>query len=158
MNSHHTKLKGDLGLHLVMIELVRRGIGVSLPVSEHLPYDLIIDIDGKLYKVQVKARSKESKNKRHEGKIEVPLGGSFGERGGSRRYRYESNAFDILAINCIENEEIYWLGSDDLDEYFAKKVDIPIITLRIDPPKKKSNKPIRMAQDYTFERMLEQLK
>src|SRR5688572_4944057 len=38
---HHTKDKGDIGLTSVMADLVRHDIQVALPISEHLPFDLV---------------------------------------------------------------------------------------------------------------------
>jgi hypothetical protein len=38
---HHTKDKGDIGLACAMADLVKHDIQVALPMSEHLPFDLI---------------------------------------------------------------------------------------------------------------------
>lgn len=38
---HHTKDKGDIGLGCVIADLLKHDIQVALPVSEHLPFDLI---------------------------------------------------------------------------------------------------------------------
>ena len=54
---HHTKDKGDIGLACVMADLLRHDIQVALPISEHLPFDLIaIDPRGAMAKVSVKYR------------------------------------------------------------------------------------------------------
>jgi len=39
--SHHTKDKGDLGVVMVIADLVRHGVDVYVPLSEHQPSDLI---------------------------------------------------------------------------------------------------------------------
>ncbi len=50
-----TKEKGDIGLTQVIADLTKNGINVALPISEHLPFDLIaISEDGKLSRVSVK--------------------------------------------------------------------------------------------------------
>lgn len=54
---HHTKNKGDIGLTKVISDLVEKGFNVSLPIHEHLPYDLIVDMNGKLSRVQIKFRN-----------------------------------------------------------------------------------------------------
>lgn len=46
--------QGDLGEARAIFELVRLGYSVSKPLHVHLPYDLIADKDGTLYRVQVK--------------------------------------------------------------------------------------------------------
>ena len=55
-----TKLKGDIGLTQVIADLTKKGYEVSIPIAEHLPYDLIFhDFENnKLYRVQVKYSNK----------------------------------------------------------------------------------------------------
>jgi hypothetical protein len=50
-----TKLKGDIAEQAVILKALKLGWGVSVPVGDRLPYDLILDIEGKLQKIQVKA-------------------------------------------------------------------------------------------------------
>jgi PD-(D/E)XK endonuclease len=50
-----TKLKGDIAEQSVLLFALRKGWGVSVPVGDRLPYDLILDVNGKLVKVQVKS-------------------------------------------------------------------------------------------------------
>lgn len=50
----HTKDKGDMAETQVLAELKRIECGVSLPFGDNLPYDMIVDSGGQLYKVQVK--------------------------------------------------------------------------------------------------------
>jgi len=55
---HHTKDKGDKGTGNVIADLLSKGIQVCLPLSEHLPFDLIaVKQDGSLLKVSVKYRT-----------------------------------------------------------------------------------------------------
>ncbi len=48
------KQKGDLAEMLVAADLVRRGYKVALPFGEDWDYDLIVERDGRLERVQVK--------------------------------------------------------------------------------------------------------
>ena len=50
-----TKLKADIAESAVVTELLRRGFNVLKPVGDRLPYDLAIDVNGKLARVQVKS-------------------------------------------------------------------------------------------------------
>lgn len=50
----NTKLKGDIAEQAAIFRLLNLGFGVSKPVGDRLPYDLIVDISGKLVKIQVK--------------------------------------------------------------------------------------------------------
>jgi len=51
----NTKLKGDIAEQRVILEALKRNWGVSIPTGDRLPYDLVIDIDGTLLKIQVKS-------------------------------------------------------------------------------------------------------
>lgn len=57
MAQHHTKTTGDLGVLKAQLDLYQRGYIVSIPLTEHAPFDLVIT-KGRVSKtVQVKARS-----------------------------------------------------------------------------------------------------
>lgn len=51
----NTKLKGDIAEQAVILYALKRGWGISKPIGDRLPYDLVIDISGTLIKVQVKS-------------------------------------------------------------------------------------------------------
>ena len=50
-----TKLKADIAESAVTTELLKRGFKVLKPVGDRLPYDLALDLDGKLLRIQVKS-------------------------------------------------------------------------------------------------------
>ena len=50
-----TKTKGDIAEQAAVLKLLELGWGVSKPIGDRLPYDLILDINGKLAKLQVKS-------------------------------------------------------------------------------------------------------
>lgn len=50
-----TKLKSDIAECAVTTHLLRRGFKVLRPIGDRLPYDLAVDIDGSLIRIQVKA-------------------------------------------------------------------------------------------------------
>lgn len=52
------EIKGITTELLCQIELTKRNINVSIPVSPYCKYDLIAEIDGTLYKIQVKYANK----------------------------------------------------------------------------------------------------
>ncbi len=49
-----TKLIGDLSERMVSVELLKLGLNVLEPVGDRLWYDLAIDLNGKLVRVQVR--------------------------------------------------------------------------------------------------------
>lgn len=50
-----TKQKGDIAEQAAILKLLELGWGVSKPIGDRLPYDLIVDIDGHLCKCQIKS-------------------------------------------------------------------------------------------------------
>ena len=50
-----TKQKGDIAEQSVLLFALKMGWGVAKPIGDRLPYDLILDVNGKLAKIQVKS-------------------------------------------------------------------------------------------------------
>lgn len=50
-----TKAKGDVAEQAAILSSLKRNWGVSRPIGDRLPYDLVLDIAGCLVKVQVKS-------------------------------------------------------------------------------------------------------
>lgn len=48
------KAKGELVEQIVITELMKLGVVVSKPVGDNQPYDLVVELSDKLYKVQVR--------------------------------------------------------------------------------------------------------
>ena len=51
----NTKLKGDIAEQAFVLQSLKNGWGVSIPVGDRLSYDLILDVNGALIKIQVKS-------------------------------------------------------------------------------------------------------
>jgi hypothetical protein len=49
-----TKLRGDIAEQAVILFALHKNWGVAKPIGDRLPYDLILDVNGKLVKIQVK--------------------------------------------------------------------------------------------------------
>jgi hypothetical protein len=49
-----TKLKGDIAEQAAILQALEHGWGVLKPVGDRLPYDLVLDVERTLVKVQVK--------------------------------------------------------------------------------------------------------
>jgi hypothetical protein len=50
-----TKLKSDIAENATIVQLLRRGFKVLKPIGDRLPYDLAIDLNGKLVRIQIKS-------------------------------------------------------------------------------------------------------
>ncbi len=101
----NSKTYGDIAELAVAAKLAKMGYIVSRPLSDNAPYDLIIDKNGTLQKVQVKAR------KSRKGCVFVELYSNT--TSGSRMYQKKD--FDILAIYHIETGDIALVDHNEIN-------------------------------------------
>lgn len=99
-----TKQKGDIAEQAVVLKTLKMGWSVSLPVGDRMSYDLIIDVNGVLVKIQVKyawyqvssdkyfVNTRKIKTNRKNCKIE----------------RYKNSDFDF-AIGYIADLDIFYV-------------------------------------------------
>ncbi|ELZ41848.1 group I intron-associated PD-(D/E)XK endonuclease [Halorubrum tebenquichense] len=60
---NHNPRQGEKSELAVASELMSQGYGVSFPFGHNYQYDLIVDTDGSLYRVQVKTAKQEGGNR-----------------------------------------------------------------------------------------------
>jgi hypothetical protein len=107
---HHTKDKGDEGLGQVIGDLMTHGVQVAVPLSEHLPFDLVaIDERGEMRRVQVRYRA--SVDAAH---LRCRLGGWWADRHGNHHHAFDASAIDVLAIYCPSPTTFVYLLADEL--------------------------------------------
>ena len=99
-----TKLKADIAESAVITELLRRGLKVLQPVGDRLPYDIAVDFNGKLIRLQIKsAWLVRSKNY-----YAVDVRRTKTNRRRMRRERYNENDFDF-AILYIDHGPVFYI-------------------------------------------------
>jgi hypothetical protein len=134
MNKHHTKEKGDKGVGFVIADLLSKNIHVCIPISEHLPFDLIgLKEDGSLIKISVKYRTLTSR-----GLINVQFRSIYSDSKGVHIKKTDKSMVDIMAIYCPETNKVYYINPN----LFNKS-----ISLRIVQPQKKHSHML-FANDY----------
>jgi hypothetical protein len=107
---HHTKDKGDEGLGQVIADLMTNGVQVAVPLSEHLPFDLIaISEQGAMRRVQVRYRASVD-----SAQVRCHLGGSWADRNGTHKRAFNASAIDALAIYCPLPQTFVYLRADEL--------------------------------------------
>lgn len=105
-----TKDKGDTGLLQIMANLDKNGIKIALPVSEHLPFDLIaINIEGKLSRVSVKYRTINK-----FGNICLSLRTISSNSQGYKIKYVNMDDVDAFALFCPENNNCYYVNKSKL--------------------------------------------
>lgn len=131
---HHTKDKGDKGIGNVIADLLSKGIQVCLPLSEHLPFDLIaVKQNGSLLKVSVKYRTLT------KGCVYVAFSSSYSDSHGVHTKAVNKDLIDLLAIYCPETKEVYYVTPSEFDKS---------VTLRIEVSKNNQTKGVNLAKNY----------
>ena len=104
-----TKLKGDVAEQAAILEALKRGWEVAVPVGDRLSYGLIIDTNGHLVRIQVKCAWRSEKisaycvdTRRHNT-----------NRRNTFHRRYSADDFDFAAIYV-----------DDLSAFYVFPVDV----------------------------------
>ena len=132
---------GDYGEALALVKFLSKGAIVSKPLSNNARYDLIVEINHKLYRVQVKATSAIK-----DGKMEFATKTTNYSKGSWKSVPYSSRDIDIFFLYCVEND---WCGLyiiQDTDETIPQQLNI-----RLEPPKNNQKIGIRLATDYCFD-------
>ena len=99
-----TKLKGDIAEQAVVLFALRQGWGVLTPVGDRLPYDLVLDVLGRLLKIQVKNAWFDEKTQNYV----VDNRRTKTNRRFMKREAYSQNDFDF-AIAYIEEKEVFYV-------------------------------------------------
>jgi hypothetical protein len=103
MRAHHTKNKGDLGLVQAQLDLVKKGYGVLLPITEHEAFDLVAYHRDRFIRVQVKYRRAVS------GVIGVPVKSSWADRHGVHTIPMDKRAVDVVCVYCPDTDCCYYV-------------------------------------------------
>lgn len=136
----NTNEKGDIGLTKVIANLVEYNYRVSLPISEHLAYDLIAEnINGKLFKIQVKYRTLST-----TGSLIIELQKNRYSSKELKNVVTDLDAFDYYAFYCPDNTLIYYISTKRIIEIGNKTA----ITLRVTAPSNGQITNIHFAKDY----------
>lgn len=132
----NTKHRGALTELQVLTYLFGLGYQVSIPFGDNARYDLVLDIDNKLYKIQVKSASKTP----NEGVYKIDCSRMRVNRGENVRKHYSSEEVDFFAT--MINEKCYLIPQSEVSD--SKY-------LRFVPPKNGQTKGITFAVDYEAE-------
>ena len=99
-----TKLKADIAESAVITELLKRSFKVLRPVGDRLPYDLALDLNGSLCRIQVKAAWLD----KSKGIYSVDSRRTKTNRRFMRRDRYSDTDFDF-AILYLEDQQVFYI-------------------------------------------------
>jgi hypothetical protein len=139
-----TNQKGAIAEAAVVYEAVRLGVGVWLPLSDHEPYDLILDLGTRLLRVQCKWAVR-----RRDVVVITCRRNRRGPNGFIRRV-YEQNEIDVIAAHCASLGSTYLLPPH-------LSVGRTAVNLRLSPARNNQRAGINRAQDFEFGATLQRL-
>lgn len=98
-----TKLKGDIAEQAAILRLLQLGYGVSKPIGDRHPYDLIVDVDGQLVKLQIKSAWFNSSDQNYC----IDVRRTKTNRKIMKRSLYSNQDFDFALIYIQDNNIFY---------------------------------------------------
>lgn len=107
---HLTKDKGDLGVARTLPDLLEHGIRACLPLSEHLPFDLIAVMPDftTLRRVQVKYRGME------RGAVELEFKSNYYDSKRIYSKYVDLGELDVYAIYNPQVDQVYYLPINEI--------------------------------------------
>jgi hypothetical protein len=132
-----TDQKGDIAETAVIHEAVKLGIGVLKPVNDGLRYDLVLDVDGRLVRVQVKWAPRNNEV------VVIRARSCRRTRQGLLHRRYTAAEVDAFAGYCPDLDRCYFLPIEN----FAGRAQV---YLRLAPARNNQQVGITWAKDYEF--------
>jgi hypothetical protein len=133
MRRHHTKNKGDLGVIAVQLDLVEKGFGVLLPLTEHEAFDLVASRGDRFYRVQVKYRAAVN------GVILVPFRSSWADRHGVHTLLMDKSRVDVVGVYCPDTRRCYYIDPRRHGNF---------VQLRLQPTRNGQSKRVLMAEQF----------
>jgi len=123
-----TKLKADIAESAVITELLKRGFNVLKPVGDRLPYDLAIDVKGKLIRIQVKSAWF------YKGAYKVDARITKTNRRIMIRKYYDENDFDFAVI-YIQDINAFYIMPQSVFSSYKSEISLVEATKRQRKPK-----------------------
>lgn len=108
----NSKKQGDIGLGVAIAFFVKKGYTVSIPLTDSQEYDLIVDVEGKLKRVQVKTVSYKEVSGNYF--ISLTTKGGWKVRGAIAIKKMTSKDVDLLFIVTSE-AKMYLIPVEDLN-------------------------------------------
>lgn len=106
----NTKQQGSIGEAQALLFYSQKGYWPSVPWGDHRRYDLIIDKDGLLLRVQCKTSSVRE----YKGSWKVTLSTSGGNKSGNSIRRFNAKDCDLLFVVCADGS-LWEIPSLDVD-------------------------------------------
>lgn len=137
------EIKGITTELLCQTEFIKRNINVSVPVSAYCKYDFVSDINGKLYRIQVKYA-----NRRNNG-FTIRTTSTHLSSSGTKRNKYTSGDVDFFCT--IFDDNCYLIPIIGIENRTQ-------VTLTFEPSMHATDHYIMNASDYLLDNQLSLIK
>jgi len=117
-----TRLKGDVAEQAAILKILQLGWAALRPIGDRLPYDLVIDVKGKLVKCQVKCAWYDAHSKNYV----VDVRRTKTNRRVMLRSAYTKNDFDF-ALVYVPNSHIFYIFPVSVFIQFGSSIYIDIL-------------------------------
>jgi hypothetical protein len=106
----YLSLQGNVGLGMAIAYFTSKEIPISIPLNDTQKYDLVVDLNNKLQRVDVKT----STNLQPSGSYSVQLRNTGGSSGKSKIRLFDNTKIDYLFI-LTGNGKMYLIPSKDIE-------------------------------------------
>lgn len=138
--------KGDISMACVIAELTKRGVSVSIPMTDNKRYDLIMDYNGVLYRMQVKTI-----NYKHDDGLLIfkTVSSNTTKNKGYYDRRYKYDEIEGFLAYCLELDKVYlaWIDEAPRGKFY----------MRCQETKNNQRKKIRYTHEYELDKRLAEL-
>lgn len=133
---------GDVSEKVFEAEMAKRGIKLSKPTTYMCEYDYIADINGSLYRIQVKT------GREKRGTIVFQTVRQTVNRSSTKYREYEN--VDAFVVRNKHNDNLYWIPQDIAENSYNMRIRIE------EPMEDQSN--ITWAESYELDGKMEELR
>lgn len=139
---------GKAGEYLVCADLILKGF-IAYPSEQGLPYDVVLDMGGKLLKVQVKATRTHKQTPQRTTNINT-YAFNVKRRGKGNKGEHTEQSCDLFAFVALDERQIGYMQNKDVKQTMFFRVESQRGTYRDE----KINTPVRgrYLSSYTLER------
>lgn len=141
---------GKAGEYLVCADLILKGF-IAYPSEQGLPYDVVLDMGGRLLKVQVKATRTHKQTPQRVSNVNT-YAFNVKRRGKRNRGEHDQHSCDLFAFVALDERHIGYMRNGDAKQTMFFRVE----SMRGSYRDENINTPVRgrYLSDYTLESAL----
>ena len=112
---------GKAGEYLVCADLIIKGF-IAYPSEQGLPYDVVMDYQGTLLKVQVKTTRTHKQTPQRKGNMNT-YAFNIKRRGKNNQSIHTKESCDIFALVALDEKQIAYMKNEDIKQTMFFRVE-----------------------------------